>query len=130
MYHLNEIVELETQINSLRDQIKEKENKIKEYQIENSKNLVEGVIKINECVEIIDNWGNTEHYKDAELYKLLITPEDWTDDQTFISDQGSYCIDDLIGEKVQVGPYIFTIQENNTTYCGACGGDASNCDGC
>jgi hypothetical protein len=74
---------------------------------------MDDVIKIIKCVEVIDNWGNTEQYKGADLYKLLITPEDWTDDQTFISDHGSYYIDDLIGEKVQVGPYIFTVQEEN-----------------
>ena len=69
------------------------------------------VIKINKCEEIVDNWGNIEQYKDADLYKLLITPKDWTDDQTFISDEGSYFIEDLIGKKVQVGPFIFTVQE-------------------
>ena len=42
MYHLNEIVELVAEINILRDQIREKENKIREYQVENSKKLVEG----------------------------------------------------------------------------------------
>lgn len=69
------------------------------------------IIKINKCDEVVDNWGNVEQYKDAELYKLLTTPEDWTDDQLFISDEGSYYIDDLVGKKVQVGPYIFTVQE-------------------
>jgi hypothetical protein len=69
------------------------------------------VIKINKCEEIVDNWGNIEQYKGADLYKLLITPEDWTDDQTFISDEGSYFIEDLIGKKVQVGLFIFTVQE-------------------
>ena len=72
---------------------------------------MEDIIKLNKCEEIIDNWGNIEQYKNEDLYKLLITPEDWTDDQLFISDEGSYYIDDLIGKKVQVGPYIFTVQE-------------------
>jgi hypothetical protein len=45
MYHLNEIVELEAEINILRDQIKEKENKIKEYQEENSRKLRESISK-------------------------------------------------------------------------------------
>ena len=48
MYHLNEIVELENQINILRDQIKEKENKIKEYQEENSRKLREERSKDNQ----------------------------------------------------------------------------------
>jgi hypothetical protein len=73
---------------------------------------MEDVIKINKCVEIVDNWGNTEQYKDADLYKLLITPEDWSDDQVFISDEGSYDIDDLIGKTVQVGTFTFKVQED------------------
>ena len=72
---------------------------------------MEDVIKLNKCVEVIDNWGNTEQYKNEDLYKLLITPEEWTDDQLFIADEGSYYIEDLIGKKVQVGTYIFTVQE-------------------
>ena len=71
------------------------------------------IIKIKKCVEVVDNWGNTEQYKGADLYKLLTSPEDWSDDQTFISDEGIYDIDDLIGKKVQVGPYIFIVQEEN-----------------
>ena len=73
---------------------------------------MEDLIKINRCEEVVDNWGNTEQYKDAELFKLLTTPEDWTDDQLFIADEGSYYIDDLIGKRVQVGNYIFTVQED------------------
>lgn len=75
-------------------------------------------INITKCVEVIDNWGNTETYKGADLYKLLITPEDWTDDQTFISDKGqNFDIDGLIawsafpGNNVQVGTFIFKVQE-------------------
>jgi hypothetical protein len=69
------------------------------------------IIKINKCVEVVDNWGNTEQYKGSDLYKLLTTPEDWTDDQIFISDERTYYIDDLIGRVVQVGTYIFKVQE-------------------
>jgi hypothetical protein len=72
---------------------------------------MEDIIKLNKCIEVIDGWGNTEQYKNEDLYKLLITPEYWTDDLVFIADEGSYYIDDLIGKKVQVGPYIFTVQE-------------------
>ena len=73
---------------------------------------MENTINIIKCSEIIDNWGNTEQYKGAELYKLLITPEDWSDDQTFITEDGkNYDIDDLIGKEVQVGTFIFTVQE-------------------
>jgi ribosomal 30S subunit maturation factor RimM len=73
---------------------------------------MEDLIKINKCEEVVDNWGNTEQYKDAELFKLLTTPEDWTDDQIFLTDEGEYYIDDLIGKRVQVGTYIFTVQED------------------
>lgn len=73
---------------------------------------MEDLIKINKCEEVIDNWGNIEQYKDAELLKLLTTPEYWADDQVFIADEGSYYIEDLIGKKVQVGTFIFTVQED------------------
>jgi hypothetical protein len=73
---------------------------------------MEDLIKINRCEEVVDNWGNTEQYRDVELFKLLTTPEDWTDDQLFMTDEGSYYIDDLIGKRVQVGNYIFTVQED------------------
>ena len=73
--------------------------------------MEEDIIKIDKCLEVVDNWGNTEKYKGADLYKLLTTPEDWSDDQTFIGEYGSYDIDDLIGQKVQVGPYIFTVSK-------------------
>jgi hypothetical protein len=73
---------------------------------------MEDLIKINKCEEVVDNWGNTEQYKDVDLFKLLTTPEDWTDDQLFMTDEGSYYIEDLIGKRVQVGTYIFTVQED------------------
>jgi hypothetical protein len=73
---------------------------------------MEDLIKINKCEEVVDNWGNTEQYKDVDLFKLLNTPEDWTDDQLFMTDEGSYYIEDLIGKRVQVGTYIFTVQED------------------
>ena len=78
---------------------------------------MEGTINIIKCVEVIDNWGNTDQYKNEELYKLLITPDDWSDDQTFIAEDGkNYDIDDLIGKEVQVrtldGDFIFTVQED------------------
>jgi hypothetical protein len=73
---------------------------------------MEDLIKINRCEEVVDNWGNTEQYRDVELFKLLTTPEDWTDDQLFMTDEGSYYIEDLIGKRVQVGNHIFTVQED------------------
>jgi hypothetical protein len=75
----------------------------------------EDIIKIIKCVEVIDNWGNVETYKNEDLYKLLTTPEDWSDDQTFLGgegDEGTYYIDDLIGKIVWVGDYVFKVVEN------------------
>jgi hypothetical protein len=69
------------------------------------------IIKLEKCDEVIDNWGNIHQYRDQELYKLLITPEDWSDDQTFVGESGVYDIDGLIGKTVQVGPYIFKVEE-------------------
>lgn len=69
-------------------------------------------IKIVKCTETIDNWSRQEIYKDADLFKLLITPEDWTDDQVFLSDEGlHYFIDDLIGKRVLIGTMEFTVNE-------------------
>ena len=59
-------------------------------------------INITKCVEVIDNWGNTETYKGADLYKLLITPEDWTDDQTFISDKGNIHLEVYITKRIHL----------------------------
>lgn len=60
-------------------------------------------IKIVKCTETIDNRGNQETYKNVDLFKLLITPDDWTDDQIFLSEDGvTYFIDDLIGKRILV----------------------------
>lgn len=70
------------------------------------------VIEIIGCLETIDNWGREEEYTASETYKLLITPEEWTDDQRFYDKfNRCYFIDELVGKKIQVGPYIFTLQE-------------------
>jgi hypothetical protein len=70
------------------------------------------IINIIGSKEVIDNWGNTNVYNVQETYKILITPEEWTDDITFYDDEERpYDIDDLIGKKVCVGPFIFTIQD-------------------
>lgn len=69
-------------------------------------------IKIVRCTETLDNHGNQETYKNVDLFKLLITPEYWTDDQIFLSEDGvTYFIDDLIGKRVSVGTMEFTINE-------------------
>ena len=75
--------------------------------------MVDEVIKLTKCVETVDNWGNVEVYKNEDLYKLLTTPSDWTDDQVFIGEFGSYDIDELIGKVVWVGDYVFTVSEYN-----------------
>ena len=70
------------------------------------------VIKIIGCVETVDNWGNENKLDEQETYKLLINPDEWTDDQRFYDEfDNCYFVDDLVGKKIQVGPYIFTLQE-------------------
>lgn len=72
---------------------------------------MKNAINIVKCVETVDNWGNVETYKGADLYKLLATSEDeWTDDQVFVDDSGkNYSIDDLLGKRVVVGTIEFTV---------------------
>jgi hypothetical protein len=62
------------------------------------------IIVINKCDEIIDNWGHTDTYMGDKLVSLLKTPDEWTDDQRFITDKFLYYfIDDLIVKTVKVG---------------------------
>jgi hypothetical protein len=71
------------------------------------------MIEIVSCAETIYNDGTEEAYDEQETYRLLINPDEWTDDQRFYSSTGvMYFIDDLIGEKVKVGPIIFTVQDH------------------
>jgi hypothetical protein len=75
---------------------------------------MEDIITIVKCIEVVDNWGNTEIYKGQDLYDLLIDSEAWTDDQIFIggdSNPGTYYIDDLIGKQVQVGLTKFFVKD-------------------
>lgn len=69
-------------------------------------------IVIDRCTETVDNGGRVKKYRGASLYKLLISPEDWTDDQLFEGESGVYFIDDLVGKKVRVGTFIFVVQED------------------
>lgn len=70
-------------------------------------------IEIVGCTEVVDNWGRQERYTEKETYGLLISPDEWTDDQTFFGPNNErYFIDDLIGKRVTVGPITFTVQED------------------
>ena len=74
---------------------------------------MEKVIKIIECRERVDNWGKEEVLSERETYKLLITPEEWTDDQVYFDEaRRPFMIDDLIGQKVQVGNITFRVTED------------------
>ncbi len=76
-------------------------------------NMQENTIQIIGSTEVIDNWGRQNNHDAKETYRILITPEEWTDDLMFFDIQNkSYDIDDLIGKKVQVGPFIFTVQDD------------------
>lgn len=74
---------------------------------------MQDTILIVGCVETLDNWGRTERLSEGETYKLLISPEDWNDDQIFYGPNNErYWIDDLIGKRVTCGPISFTVQED------------------
>jgi hypothetical protein len=74
---------------------------------------MEKVIKIIECRETVDNWGKEEVLSEQETYKLLINPEEWTDDQVYFDEAGRpFMVDDLIGQKVQVGNITFRVTED------------------
>lgn len=61
--------------------------------------------------KVIDDFNEvSSKIADSELLYLILTY--WADDQLFMTDEGSYYIDDLIGKRVQVGTYIFTVQED------------------
>lgn len=51
------------------------------------------------------HWGKTETTQDLrELRSYLIDERSWTDDDILTDEEGkTYCIDDLVGEMVQVG---------------------------
>jgi len=74
----------------------------------------EGAIEIVYYSEVIDNWGKTESSsKPNVIAKLLQSPEDWTDDQTFEDKLGKpYDIDSLIGKTVKVGNKTFKVEES------------------
>jgi hypothetical protein len=74
-------------------------------------NNINESIKITGCVETLDNWGSQE-YNEQETYKLLISPDEWNDDQVFYGlNNQVYWIDDLINKQVTCGPITFTVQE-------------------
>lgn len=74
----------------------------------------EGAIEIVYYSEVIDNWGRTESSsKPNVIAKLLQSPDDWTDDQTFEDKLGNpYDIDTLIGKTVKVGNKTFKVEES------------------
>ena len=71
-------------------------------------------IKIIYYSEVIDNWGRTESsMKGHNIFSVLNTPMDWTDDMVFEGEDGrKYSIDDLTGKEVSVPDIgIFTVPE-------------------
>ena len=69
-------------------------------------------IKITGCVETLDNWSGTWEYNEQETYKLLISSDEWNDDQVFYGPNNQkYWIDDLINKQVTCGSITFTVQE-------------------
>jgi len=80
----------------------------------NESSINEGSIEIVYYSEVIDNWGRTESSSKADVIaKLLQTPDDWSDDQTFEDKLGKpYDIDGLIGKNVKVGNKTFKVVES------------------
>jgi hypothetical protein len=74
----------------------------------------ESAIEIVYYEEVIDNWGRKESSQKTDVItKLLQTPEEWSDDQTFEDKLGKpYFIDDLIGKTVKVGTKTFKVEES------------------
>jgi hypothetical protein len=74
--------------------------------------MIEPIV-IDRCVETVDLYSSPIKHRGASLYKLLISPEEWTDDMIFEAESGEvYFIDDLVGKKVRVGTFIFVVQED------------------
>ena len=70
-----------------------------------------GTIRIISCEVVEDNWGRTSTLESAkDILEQLIYPIDWTDDVTFLDDQGNaYTIDDLHDRVVEVGDKRFRV---------------------
>lgn len=71
------------------------------------------MIRIIYYEETIDNWGRTNSSDKPQIIRdVLKTPEEWTDDMRFTSEDGQiYFIDDLIGKEVFVGATKFMVTE-------------------
>lgn len=75
--------------------------------------MQENIIRIVGGTEVIDNRGNIEKFSAQEAYRVLIDPEIWTADFMFFTEaEEAYDIDDLVGKRVQCGPFIFTVTED------------------
>jgi hypothetical protein len=74
----------------------------------------ESAIEIVYYEETIDNWGRKESSrKPINIEKLLKSPDDWSDDQTFQDKLGKiYFIDDLIDKTVKVNGKTFKVVES------------------
>jgi len=79
--------------------------------------LNESAIEIVYYEEVIDNWGRKESSrKAATIEKLLKSPDEWSDDQTFEDKLGKvYFIDDLIGKDVKINGKTFKVEESAST---------------
>lgn len=80
----------------------------------NESSINEAAIEIVYYSEVVDNWGRTESSSKPDVIaKLLQSPDDWSDDQTFEDKLGKpYDIDTLIGKTVKVGNKTFKVEES------------------
>lgn len=79
----------------------------------NESSIFESAIEIVHYQEVVDNWGRTVgSEKPSDIEKLLKSPDEWTDDQTFTDKLGKvYFIDDLIDKQVKVNGKTFKVVE-------------------
>lgn len=69
-------------------------------------------IQIIGAVELTHGFGIPIMIDAKDTYEILINEHLWSEDHRFYTTNQSYTIEDLIGKKVQVGPFIFTVVEN------------------
>jgi len=71
-------------------------------------------IKIVYYEETLDNWGRKEASEKPEQILTVITDtENWSDDMKFETSTGeSLFTDDLVGQTIQVGEAVFSIDDD------------------
>ena len=81
--------------------------------------------RINQAIGILKNLTWNDNSVDGETMQYILK-------EVGMEDQMLRQL--MMSQPIEEVRYMFEereeFEDNNTTYCGACGGDASNCDGC